>query len=60
METSLRRRLDAALALLSVIAFATLSMAFSAATAVALALVTGIVGAIVWESGRPPDTDESR
>lgn len=60
MDPALRRRLDAALGLLAVIAFATLSLAFSPATAVALALVTGVVGAILWESAWPSDPDESR
>jgi hypothetical protein len=57
MDPALRRRLDAAIALLGVIAFATLSMAFSPATAVAFALVTGVLGAIVWDTtrDRPPE-----
>ncbi|MFC5365907.1 hypothetical protein [Salinirubrum litoreum] len=60
MDPALRRRLDAALALLAVIAFATLSMAFSPATAVALALVTGVLGTIVWDNVRPAQPEENR
>jgi hypothetical protein len=58
MDDALRRRLDAALALLALIAFATLSIAFSTAGAVAIALVTGVLGVIVWDSVQRPTPDK--
>jgi hypothetical protein len=58
MDDALRRRLDAALALLAVIAFATLSVAFSPATAVALALVSGLLGALLRMEWSVPTPEE--
>jgi hypothetical protein len=59
MDPALRRRLDAGLALLAIVAFATLSMAFSAATAVAVALVTGAVAAVAWDTTHRLTPDEN-
>jgi hypothetical protein len=58
MDDALRRRLDAALALLAVIAFATLSIAFSPEGAVAVALVTGVLGLVAWDTVQRPTADE--
>lgn len=59
MDDALRRRLDAGLALLAIIAFATLWMALSPATAVVVALVTGVVAAVAWDSTHRLTSDES-
>jgi chromate transport protein ChrA len=60
MDPALRRRLDAALVLLTVIAFAAVSTAFSPGTAIALALLTGTLGAVAWDTVRTPASGDSQ